>query len=299
MEYHRTNLNNIFYLYTFMEKGILTKYSASAGSGKTFELTARYIARLLNSSGQSYRKILAVTFTNKAAAEMKRKILDHLSSIAAGERTEMAERLIADTGLSFDELKIKSGFILYSILHDYSFFNVGTIDSFFQRIIRAFARETGLQHGYQVEIEHRYILDRAVDMTLEDARNDRTLMNWLIRYEYERIEEGKSWNIKNDITSLAGEIFRESFRLMDEDDRKRLTNKELLENYIGTLKKIRKDFSTELISRVQKCRALMIRHNVTDDMFFKGNSGGVGSFLQKYEKEFDGIYPPPGATVMK
>lgn len=299
LELCRKNLSNIFYLYTFMEKGTLTKYSASAGSGKTFELTARYMARLLKSPGQSYRRILAVTFTNKAAAEMKRKILDHLAAIAAGERTKMAERLITDTGFSFDELKIKSGRILFSILHDYSFFNVGTIDSFFQRIIRAFARETGLQHGYQIEIEHRHVLDRAVDMTLEDAKNDRALMNWLIRYEYDRIEEGKSWNIKNDITSLAGEVFRERFRLMDEDDRKRLSDKDFLEDYIGTLKKIRKDFSTELIGLAQKCRALLNRHNVTDDMFFRGNSGGIGSFLQKIEKEFDGICPPPGATVLK
>jgi len=82
-----------------MGTGTITKYSASAGSGKTFELTARYLQKLFTSQGQAYKRILAVTFTNKAAAEMKYKIIYHLFRISKGEETSMLMRLVKDTGL--------------------------------------------------------------------------------------------------------------------------------------------------------------------------------------------------------
>lgn len=282
-----------------METGILTKYSASAGSGKTFVLTARYLSRLFTSHGQSYKKILAVTFTNKAAAEMKRKILSQLSAIAGGEITKMAEKLSSETSLPFGILQAKSRQILFSILHDYSYFHVGTIDSFFQRIIRAFTRETGLPHGYIIEIEHKHILDKAVDITLEDAVGNKDLLDWITRYEYERIEEGKNWNIKNDIIKLAEEIFREKFRLMTENERRKLTDKNFLEAYVMRLKNVRKNFAAELARRAGECRTLMNKHDVTDNMFYGGSRGGIGSFIGKLEKGIEDIYQPPNPTVLK
>ncbi|MGQ9619898.1 MAG: UvrD-helicase domain-containing protein [Bacteroidales bacterium] len=282
-----------------MGTGTLTKYGASAGSGKTFELTTRYLLKLFNSPGQAYKKILAVTFTNKAAAEMKTKILNQLFSISKGENSKMTLRLMKETALPFEKLESKSQQILYSILQDYSFFHVGTIDSFFQRILRVFTREIGLQHGYLIEIEHKHILDQAVDNTLEDAVSDRALLNWLTRYEYDRIEEGKSWNIKGDISKLAEEIFSERFRLMSDVEREKLGDRNFLENYVTLLKNIQKDFASELTERAWKCRALLNKHNVTDNMFYGGSRRGVGSFIEKLAGGTDGIYKPPGSDVLK
>lgn len=281
-----------------MEKGLLTKYSASAGSGKTFELTANYLSRLFTSP-QAYRRILAVTFTNKAAAEMKHKIISQLYILSKGERSSMAERLVKDTGLPPATLQEKSKQILYSILHDYSFFHVGTIDSFFQKILRAFTREIGLQHGYLVEIEHKEILEKAIDATLEDSLHDKALLNWLTDFALEKAGAGRNWNIRNDIGRIAGEIFNEKFRLMSPDNREKLRNREFLNSYVANLKKIRDDFSSDMADYVARCREILDRHNVDDAMFYKGTSGGVGSFLNKAGKGTGEIWMPPANTVLK
>lgn len=158
----------------------------------------------------------------------------------------MKERLLKETGLSQELLREKSSRIIHTILHDYSFFNISTIDSFFQKVIRAFAREINLRHGYIIEIEPDHILETAVDKTLDDAANDEALMKWIIQYAADRIEEGKSWNLKADILKLADEIFNESFRLMSQKDREKISDRKFLTEYVEELKKIRKKFESEL-----------------------------------------------------
>ena len=115
--------------------GTLTIYSASAGSGKTYTLTGIYLTSLFRSR-YNYRKILAVTFTNKATAEMKSRILDHLHRLATGESSEYLPSLLEATQKSEEWIRSEAKEILNSILHDFSRFSVSTIDSFFQRILR-------------------------------------------------------------------------------------------------------------------------------------------------------------------
>ena len=139
--------------------GKLLKYSASAGSGKTHALTAFYLSRVLHDPG-AYRKILAVTFTNSAAAEMKSRILRRLHTLGLDnekgerERTEFAGYLCRffpdiwpDSTSAMVTIRKNAPLALDNILQDYSRFTVGTIDSFFQRVIRAFARDIGLHSG--------------------------------------------------------------------------------------------------------------------------------------------------------
>jgi ATP-dependent exoDNAse (exonuclease V) beta subunit len=140
-----------------MGQGTLTIYSASAGSGKTFKLAGIYLAHLFRSK-HNYRKILAVTFTNKATAEMKSRILDQLYSIASGGSSDYLPDLVRETGKSEDILRKEAKEILFAILHDFSRFSVCTIDAFFQKVIRSFARETGLHSGFNIELDHSIIL---------------------------------------------------------------------------------------------------------------------------------------------
>jgi len=89
-----------------VNSGTLTIYSASAGSGKTFQLTRIYLTHIFRSR-YNYRKILAVTFTNKATAEMKNRILDQLYRLANGEQSEYLDDLVKDTGLSAEKSEAK------------------------------------------------------------------------------------------------------------------------------------------------------------------------------------------------
>ena len=194
-----------------MNSGTLTIYSASAGSGKTFQLTRIYLTHIFRSR-YNYRKILAVTFTNKATAEMKNRILDELYRLANSEKSEHLAHLVRDTGKSVKEIRNEAAGLLSVILHDFSRFSISTIDTFFQKVIRSFARESGLQSGYNVELDHSIILSAAIDEMIASSADDRELMEWLTEYVLKNLDEEKSWNLKGEITGLAEELFREKFK---------------------------------------------------------------------------------------
>lgn len=138
-----------------IDRNKITVYTASAGSGKTYTLTRAYI-RLAVTGGEHWQAwqaaaILAITFTNAAAADMKRKIMETLVQIASGE--DAAGDLQADSGLSAEMLRQRTEAVLHYLLHDYGNFSVQTIDSFVQRVIRPFAFELGLPRTYETDIE--------------------------------------------------------------------------------------------------------------------------------------------------
>ena len=118
---------------------------ASAGSGKTYRLALEYIRLLLSSRERlAYRSILAVTFTNKATDEMKRRIVKELHVLSRDpEKSPYLSSLVPGVIATKSELQKKCWFILTAILHDYTAFAVSTIDKFFQRTLKAFSREIG------------------------------------------------------------------------------------------------------------------------------------------------------------
>lgn len=189
-------------------------YKASAGSGKTFALTMEYLKLLIKYPG-IHRYILAVTFTNKAAGEMKQRILSRLWALFTcrdGQRMEEMDLLVNETGLDPDSISRKAGALLDAILNDFSGFSVGTIDKFFQSVIRAFTKDIGIQPGYNLELDHSRVLSLAVDRMFQDLGNHPDLQAWLIRFAEERMEESKSWNFRQEIIDLGMQLFRESFQ---------------------------------------------------------------------------------------
>lgn len=174
---------------------------ASAGSGKTTRLSKIYVDMLLRSDDpQEYRHALAVTFTNKATAEMKDKILQTLFKRACD---------------SSDPQSGKAGRILHSILHDYGSFAVSTIDSFFQRTLRAFAHETGQYSSSQVELSKESLIDEAVDSILdgldEQSGEDSSLLDFITENMEQNVREGRAINIDDALKSMAKELRSEEF----------------------------------------------------------------------------------------
>jgi ATP-dependent helicase/nuclease subunit A len=280
-----------------MNSGILTKYSASAGSGKTTELTRVYLSKLFKSKN-SYRKILAVTFTNKAAAEMKGRILDQLYLISTGKLSSEASRLAVLTNKLPAEIESEAGKILGNILHDYSRFSVGTIDSFFQKVLKAFAREAGLQSGYLIELDHSLILATAVDNMIADIGNDKMLLGWITEFAKSRVEDGKSWIIKDEIISLAEELFREKYKLLEPSEKGKMRDRNILSDYIKELKSLKSEFFSRIRSSGVKIRQLLDKHGVTDEMFFQGKKG-IPSFLRKIAALQIDTDEPPNSYVRK
>jgi ATP-dependent exoDNAse (exonuclease V) beta subunit len=255
-----------------MGQGTLTIYSASAGSGKTYRLTSIYLAHLFRSR-YSYRKILAVTFTNKATAEMKSRILDHLHKLAVGENSDYLPGLVKSTGKTEEWIRNESKEILNSILHDFSRFSVSTIDSFFQKVLRAFAREVGLHSGFSIELDHTTILSTAVDEMIASATVDTQLKNWLITYAKSNIEEEKSWNLKDTIIRLAEELFKEKYKILSFEERSKLEDKKFLLEYIKKIRLISNSFEKELIAFGKRASEIISEFELTDDLFYRKGQG--------------------------
>ena len=146
----------------------LLVYKASAGSGKTFTLAVEYIRQLILNP-RSYQQILAVTFTNKATAEMKERILSQLYGIwiVDADSDAYLKRITQLTGMEEKEIRIAAGQALRYMLHDYTRFRVETIDSFFQSVMRNLARELELSPNLNIELNNEEILDVAIDSMIE------------------------------------------------------------------------------------------------------------------------------------
>ena len=186
----------------------LKVYSASAGSGKTFSLTVEYLKKLLKNP-KAYKNVLAVTFTNKATAEMKNRILSLLWNIVY--QTEKAQAEIdaikgeKNASLSEQE-KTNAALALTTILHDYNHFWIETIDSFFQRVLRNMAREIGVSSGFELVIDDKDYRVQAVEELKEDTQTNKKLDECLRAYIDERKQEGKKWNFEKDMEEFSDEL---------------------------------------------------------------------------------------------
>lgn len=191
--------------------GKLTIYKASAGSGKTFRLVAEYL-KLIIDNPFNYRHILAVTFTNKATSEMKERVISELFKITNTETPSGMTNLISEeTGMDFYKIKENAQTALEYILHDYGRFSVSTIDSFFQKVLRAFARETGLYGAYAVELDQDMVLEEACSRLLDSVSSNKALHNWLLQMSENQMEQGQNWRVNRAIFNFGKEIFKESF----------------------------------------------------------------------------------------
>lgn len=212
---------------------MLNIHKASAGSGKTYTLTYNYIKLLLGvgdeqgnyrlaSDRKRHRAILAITFTNKATDEMKRRIVQQLAMLAhvdavKGGRSDYEARLCDELGCDSTQLANAARDALFSLLGDYSFFNVSTIDAFFQTVLRTFAREAELTGNYEVELNEKNAIAIGVSEMLssinratpEESRRSgdmRMLIAWLEQYMLSKIEAGETYNIFNRGSRFNGEL---------------------------------------------------------------------------------------------
>lgn len=183
---------------------------ASAGSGKTYNLALRYITLLLADEPFPHRHILAVTFTNKATAEMKRRILDELYQLA----TDPQHSPYRDVLKEFDEqtLRRRASRALGEILSDYGSFAVSTIDRFFQQVLRAFSREIGQFAEYQVELDRQSLIDEAVARVMDSLSEEgSTLRGALTSHALGKLEKGETASIEAMVSEFATQYFKEQF----------------------------------------------------------------------------------------
>lgn len=190
-------------------------YNASAGSGKTYTLVKDYLKIILSSDAYlPHRYILAITFTNKAVDEMKRRILDTLMSFSKPQILQSNDALFLelskDLQLSRKALQLKSRKLIRKILHNYGSFEVSTIDKFNQKLIRTFAYDLDLSINFEVELDKDFLLQQAVDRLIYKAGQDTQLTKVLVQYALSKTDDDKSWDIALYLNKTAQLLTKET-----------------------------------------------------------------------------------------
>ena len=249
-------------------------YKASAGSGKTYQLAKEFLELLFSDPG-NYKYIMAVTFTNKATAEMKSRILNSLFSLANDKKPEFLHGLMKHTGKKEDEIRSEATMLLTFILNDFSHFNITTIDSFFQKIIRSFAFEAGLPTNLRIELETEYILKESIETILKelDVHGNEDLKKWILSQAFTKLREKGDWKITNEMLLLGKEIFKEEFQKLTPEMTKKIKDKPSLDSYKSSLHDIVERFETSVTQTAQKGIGIMQQYGITwDDLKEKSRS---------------------------
>ncbi len=275
----------------------LSIYKASAGAGKTFRLTSEYL-KLIFKPGNEFSRILAVTFTNKATAEMRERILQELYVLTKGEDSKHLETLIKSTGFTASEIQKKAIELLHKILHNYSRFNISTIDSFFQRILKAFTREIGLNVGFNIELNAKPIIEKAVDGLFNDIADNKELKEWLQNYAFNKVQNGNSWDIHKDLIDFSSSSFSEVFYSFDEAHLDALSDIKVFKTFSTELDEIIEGFITEAKNYGEQFYQIIEKHQLTIDDFSSKKSGVAGYFVVKLKDCTANSFDTPGKRVL-
>lgn len=252
-------------------------YRASAGSGKTFELVWKYLEKVFEGPS-AYKSILAVTFTNKAADEMKSRLfteLDRLDRDTANSK--YLDKLRARFNQPDSWIRDQAARIKSRMLHDFSRISVGTIDSFFQIILRSFAREAGLAPAFQLETDMERVLNEFATGIFKGIGKNPDAKEWLTGWIRERMENGEKWHrLEADIVKTGKELLKEEILAGIVDS----GSEALAEKNISELKKrcVARvhDFRKVLDDLGDEARRTFEAHGLSPDDFWYKEAGPAG-----------------------
>ena len=259
----------------------LTVYKASAGSGKTFTLAVNYIKILLNNP-HSYRNILAVTFTNKATEEMKLRILSQLYGIwkLLPSSKGYLDKVTSELDITPEHASQQAGVALSNLLHNYNYFRVETIDTFFQAVLRNLARELDLTANLHVGLNDTQVEQQAVDKLIEELSPNSKVLKWIMEYIQQNIADDKSWNVIGQIKRFGENIFKDVYK----DNRKQLSalmaNEEAFDSYVKTMRALAKEAESKLVGIGEGFELLLEENQLSVADFAYKEKGVCGYFVK-------------------
>lgn len=269
--------------------GRIKLLKASAGSGKTYQLAYEYVRSVIEEPMQ-YKHILAVTFTNKATEEMKRRIIAEINDLAQGADSGYLGRLKEELLLTEEVIRSRAKLARTKILHDYNHFAILTIDKFFQRIIRSFIKELGIDLNFNLELQTDTLLSSASNALIDDIPTNRQLREWIAEFIEEKIEEGRKWDIKTGLSALGYELFKEQYKSVSAE-----TSKEKLGEIVASASQKSFAVLAGITKAAQQVMEIMHANGLSVNDF-SNKDKGVAGYLQKVA---NGEIKPYGAYVKK
>lgn len=267
---------------------MLSIYKASAGSGKTFRLTIEYIKLalqsdgstankpMLSTSGSNHNHILAITFTNKATEEMKTRIVKELSILAfnTSESKLLGElkNYFQTDDVSLQEAAKKA---LYDILFQFTFFNISTIDSFFQQVLRTFAADIERQDDFETSVDDKVIVQNAVHNVLDKISDNKDIYSWLRKYIQAEINKKSDFNFFNkntggaavDIVDTVSKLMDDTFKAYSKLIVAYLSDPNRIKDFEEVLANEQKRFEKKIISLLQNVEDLLEKEELA--VFYK------------------------------
>ncbi len=266
----------------------LTVYKASAGSGKTFALAVQYI-KLVVRDPQSYRTILAVTFTNKATEEMKMRILSQLYGIwkqlpdSIPYHNEVCKALDATPQFVSE----RAGIALSLLLHNYNHFRVMTIDTFFQSVLRNLAHELDLTANLRIGLNDVQVEEMAVDQMIEGLKKTDIVLQWILKYIMENISDDRSWNVIGQIKQFGKTIFRDYYREISKQLDEKLKEDYFFEHYTRTLRSVSQAAKERMQNMADTFFDTLEAEGLTIEDLAYGKTGVAGFFTKIQNGIFD------------
>lgn len=267
----------------------LRLYRASAGSGKTHALATTYLELAFQDPDQ-FGQILAITFTNKAVEEIKQRIIAHLH-ILAQPSPDKLHAFWMERGWDRAVLQRKARHLLVNVLHRYDRFAVYTIDGFFQRVVREFARELGLEGRFSVLLDTASVMEEVVRSLIATAPDEDGFFSYCVgQMAKDRTRCGKKWHPERALIEMGLELFKDCIPWAQTN----LSHENLREVHKVLIDAVER-FEKTMQAIGQRALASLQKDRLEIEDFAYGKAGPVGYF----GKLASGKAWKPGARVLR
>ncbi len=271
-----------------MTEGKFKVLKASAGSGKTYALVKEFLLLALQyNKPDYYRHILAITFTNAAAAEMKERVLHRLRDFAErnAEVQNLFDEIKEELALEPIELQRRAEATFRHMLHHYGQLSISTIDSFTHRLIRTFARDLRLSHDFSVQMDTALFVEEVVDTCFEKVGVDDEITAYLKQVALDKLEDEGNWTLRNALISFTKEMMKEEATraIVRLEDLSLADFKTIKQNLFAK----RKAFENHLIALANEALALLEKSGLGPDDFWYSGGGSISLFGKILNETFE------------